>query len=67
MIISHGKINIKPHYNKCKPSCSAIFSIICAMDGLGQLRSKSICKNHSTLLKYLIALRKVVVEHIQDK
>ena len=42
------------------------FSIICAMDGLEQLRSKSICKNHSTLLKYLIALRKVAVEHIQD-
>ena len=43
-----------------------LFSIICAVYGLEQLRSKSICKNHRTLLKYLIALRKVAVEHIQD-
>ena len=49
-----------------KLSVVQYFSIICAMDGLGQLRSKSICKNPSTLLKYLIALRKVVVEHTQD-
>ena len=66
MIVSHGNMNSNHMIINANLSVVQYFSIICAMDGLEQLRSKSICKNHSTLLKYLIALRKVAVEHIQD-